>query len=54
MLWEVRLVLRDEDMVPTQLGKTSRLGRTSYLVRQRVASEKRWQDHVFNPLSRGP
>ncbi|MDB4986607.1 MAG: type secretion protein family [Myxococcaceae bacterium] len=48
--WDVRLILQEQDMRPTILGGSARLGRDAYLVRS-GAIDKQWADFVFEPLN---
>ncbi len=49
LAWELRLILKTEEMQPTRLGVAGRLGTTAYLVSEEVSGEKRWQDLTFAP-----
>ncbi len=49
MSWEIRLILKADEMQPTRLGVAGRLGTTAYLVSDSASGEKRWQDFTFDP-----
>jgi type VI secretion system protein ImpH len=48
--WDVRLMLMLEAVEPVQLGKTGRLGRTSFLLRG--ATPRVWDDVIVDPAQR--
>jgi type VI secretion system protein ImpH len=47
--WDLRLILRQEAILPMQLGKSAQLGRTTWLVGDPASGKARSEDLIFDP-----